>query len=482
MLLARRAYLAVDGMFSSIGRVVAIDGDDPDPNYDYYDDQREFQCYVNLPTDQDPAFPFHVCCLDLLKLRLGRTGHLSEEDKDVLYEVMRGLSESTVLRLDYGGSKARDWQEWESRGGDEVLVADPSPLKGFDGRIRALVVGGYFKPSQSSASSDLGTRVRSDPFKPLPFDIFVAIAEHLDPDSLMNLAKASWFVNLFAAGATDSFWKKMIRLQMVWFFELLAYMDTPESFRGASMKAVYLWAACGSRAMPNMRGGDLMRVANRRRIWRPCGQLVQECQRRLRANELEQDGESPFQKLLRTSSSCTNMPVVTHDAFETMHGEVQTRFWIREWEDTYAKEQLVEAFWHHESGFLTGVAVTSVGDNRQIVGFCDKPPLLGCQRAIIPVDDWVCGLILHISSGEDPLRPFEPTIMSPKGLTVSRQVKQEVMRTKALKSKPQILCKSGLKLHLGEASHGHPKKVLVSRPGWQVVGLMCQLGVCIKLP
>lgn len=516
----RRTYLATQGNYLGYEDVEAEENlperEDVLTGY-----ENSFECYRNGAThgsEKDPAYPFHVQCFKLLRGCWGghppedlhhypgsallessdagdvTSDHEAEEeeseseieeidwseqhpvDTDVLYEVMRELDDGTHLKVDYGKiwRTLNHHQFWESRAGEEVLVADPGMVDGVIDRIRTLVNEHFTLPGHSDY--DLTGRVRRDPFKNLPVELLTSISWYLnDMDDIVNFGKASWYATLFLRGASNGFWREMLRLHTHWFAELQECLKMHPNVKVINTRALYLWVNSGTRPTRNLpRGHGLIRVANRRRIWKVCEDLADRCKRKIRALELEQGDEeqTEFEEFLQENSHSTYMPVVSHDEQTKMHGGVQAQWWIHDWEETYEKQQFVEVFFHPLSGFVAGISVSSQESEekpsiservRQTMGYRLGDP----ETGVIPIGDWVCGIILHIATIRNPLPPdaryrrVEPDfLMSPKGLT--------------------ILLLRGAELHFGETSQGHPQKVLVTRPGhWsaQIVGIMGQLNV-----
>ncbi|KFZ02618.1 hypothetical protein V500_00066 [Pseudogymnoascus sp. VKM F-4518 (FW-2643)] len=303
------AFLAPFGiLFDS---AVAVE-DSPDGSFtldDVGNDQHYFECYDVYGDDcpnEEPAFPFHPPCYWILQRRLSdrfggdlSTDGLATMDKDVLYSVMRSLTMVSRLDIDYGDLEV-DFicvDFWHSRAGGEVYAANPGLVEGLEGRIQEMMATGYFRLPKR-VELDLSHGVRKDPFQSLPFDILVSIAEKLeDPECFMNWARASWSIHTFLRSAQDSFWKRTIRMQMQWFFELDRCLEDDKLCRGSSMRAVFLWAAGGSKLRLGMKGGDFLRLANRRRIWTsPCKDLTDRYCKILPRHLLGEGGDFGYNK------------------------------------------------------------------------------------------------------------------------------------------------------------------------------------------
>ncbi|KFY26810.1 hypothetical protein V493_03862 [Pseudogymnoascus sp. VKM F-4281 (FW-2241)] len=173
------------------------------------------------------------------------------------------------------------------------------------------------------------------------------------------------------------------------------------------------------------------------------------------------EGGGRNRELLLSKASCRRMYDVSHNEQAHLYTQTQECLWIDKWEDTYAKTQLVEAFFMQSSGFLTGIAVTTEGGECKLIGSIDEEEPLRFE-AVIPVEDWICGMVLHI-----PAIEFVGTTRgdvgetSPKGIT--------------------IICKSGREIDLGETDRGHSMRAILARPGHQVVGLTAKMAADIPV-
>lgn len=345
-------------------------------------------------------------------------------DKDILFDVMRTLAGTCMLNIDYGNPNPYLGQaHWDSNAGEEIFAANPGFVKGLRNHIRGMMNAGYFAPSQD-AEFDLSGSVQRDPFQTLPFDIFLRIAEKCeDPTSLLNWSKASWFASTAFRNARNTFWAMAIRIQMGWFIELLPCLDDSELCHGSSMRAIFLWAACCTEPRLGMKGGHFLRIANRRRIWNtPCAELTDHYRRKLPPHINATSCESrtlSFRDIILSKDSSSRRYVVTRNKKTRLYSKVQKCFWADEWEDTYEKTQIVEAFFMQSNGFLTGIALTPEGDKCRMVGSISESPVR--FEVVIPAEDWICGMVVHIPeikvSGGSVGSIGET---SPKGITVRR--------------------------------------------------------------
>ncbi|KAK3322862.1 hypothetical protein B0H66DRAFT_620690 [Apodospora peruviana] len=234
-------------------------------NFPHYFDSPEFPYYVGNDALIDPVFPFHEVCHDMLVARLNfhmeaspsqfyypKPPLLAEQCTDLLYEVMYELSGRSRLNIEYGSPAPQNQRRWVSYPGEEIFAANPACQHAIQTKI------GVIK---------------------LPFDFLIRIAELCDdPTCFLNWSNASWIAHTRLWDAQPAFWRRAIWFQMEWFEELLDLLEEAEMDdklrKGSSMRTLYLWAAQKSKPGLNMKKGEFLSVANRRRIWtRPCAKL-----------------------------------------------------------------------------------------------------------------------------------------------------------------------------------------------------------------
>ena len=432
-----------------MGFITADEAFEEDRNFDDEAISTCFQCYTGAWEDKDINFPFHKQCYDVFRGRLALSighGRLESDDswvavdKDALYSTMRAAADRSHLDIGYGVPEPdRYLQFWDSNPGEEIFVSDPGPVDGLEDRIRSMIDAGYFTlPEESSSEMDLSHRVRDDPFKGLPYELLVRIAEQFDtPTALLNWARASWFAHSLLKTAAASFWMNAAQTQMSWFPELQITLRNAGhellARPGASStaRAIYLWAAFGSLPRLGMKSGPFLRIANRRRIWEgPCTELVDRYCRNLPTDlpVKSAENEAPsFLQTLHSKAKGSRLYMVTHDKQARrkddigLYGEMRRCFWLHEWEDTYSKRQLVEVFFGRADGFLVGIAVTTEGRERQLLGSGGSDLESLRLEAVIPTEDWICGIVLHIPAVEvvgNSKSQAETTKSSPRGITV----------------------------------------------------------------
>ncbi|OBT60804.1 hypothetical protein VE03_09895 [Pseudogymnoascus sp. 23342-1-I1] len=179
--------------------------------------------------------------------------------------------------------------------------------------------------------------------------------------------------------------------------------------------------SCRAEPRLGMKGGLFLRIANRRRIWTAsCTKLADKfCSKlppHLRAASSE-NAPLNFREVLLFKATWSQRYVVTHNKETRLYSKVQKCFWVDEWEDTYEKSQTVEAFFMRSNGFLVGIALTTEGGKRQMVG--SKSDNAIKFEAVIPVDDWICGMVVHIPNIQLAGRPVGSIReTSPKGITI----------------------------------------------------------------
>jgi len=368
-----------------------------------YIEQRDnaFQCYDSYDESDDVAYPFHPSCYGVFRRRLAhRLGEdgMASVNKGVLYNVLRNTPHGhRCLNIDYGSPPPDCTDQcWTVRPGEEIFAADPGPIDGMEERVTELVASGLFA-NPLPTGLDVSHKVREDPFKKLPYDILLKIGGQCDSaDSLVNWTTASWFAHAQLRSAGSHFWKEAVLAHMGSLFpELVACLDDGRLREGSAMRTFYHWAASRSKPRLYMQGGDFLRLANRRRIWTtPCTELVNRYCQAL----FPKSNETDFGQLLRTKTACGTMYKAVHDPEAQLFGDLEKCFWIDEWEDTATKSHTFEAYFREQDGWLVGITVTSEGGERRVLGSTQAEGVLLRSEAVVPVDDWVCGILLHIPS------------------------------------------------------------------------------------
>lgn len=210
---------------------------------------------------------------------------------------------------------------------------------------------------------------------------------------------------------------------MGWFMELRPCLRNSELCNGSSMRSIFLWAACCTEPRLGMKGGHFLRIANRRRIWNTsCAELTDKYCRKLLPHVSSTSCEShtlSFRDILLSKDSSSRRYVVTRNKQTRLYSKVQKCFWVDEWEDTYERMQVVEAFFMESNGFLTGIALTTGHDKCRMVGSISESPVR--FEVVIPAEDWICGMVVHIPEikvSRGSVGNIGET--SPKGITVRR--------------------------------------------------------------
>lgn len=230
-----------------------------------------------------PVFPVHGECIKLLNRAMFGIIDIDRIHKNILYEVMLDSTDFCRLNLGYGDITGPD-QDWQCVPGEEVCICCCAVCSGltcflqysvvcptlqFDLEDR-IIVDFEASLSESQTTIDLGNKVIKDPFNNTSYDVIHLILEFLSGDSIMALSSASW--TIFTCTRNNSFWKKRLSEEMVWFWELQEYLKSSQH-RVENYKALYLWLDKMTQPMYGLTGA-FMALANRRRIWRVCEELA----------------------------------------------------------------------------------------------------------------------------------------------------------------------------------------------------------------
>lgn len=294
-----KAFLSGFGTFEDYGGLNVDAGDDPN-----YPDDAFFSAYTDFSSGEGYVYPFHPKCLDIFRLLLAHKSGSGETpvsvdgswvpqsfdlDKDTLFAVLDERSGAYRLEIDYGDPEPPHEQLWESRPGEELLIADPTC---DDELVRGLILDAWHNvdnhvPLTGNATTFVQTEDHNDPFAKLPFELLLNVISELESSSFMSLLNASPHVYR-ALDGNNSLWLSQIRKSMPWFFELHDILDNlPDSsndsygttnpkadtLRDKSLRGFFVWAY--RITTPRVgKTGPFMGVANRCRIWGVCQQLV----------------------------------------------------------------------------------------------------------------------------------------------------------------------------------------------------------------
>ena len=423
-----RAFVAGPGEYTDYG-AVNIEGTNH-PNAEGVD-IGDLTCYYSWDSN-DPVFPFHWGCFELLAKCQTGSFDVDKLDKDLLYSIMRELAPeygSILDKIDYGEAFITHEQYWESDSGYEFLVSNPRVVPGIEELVLSMFGSSRFDALPSA--HDIGDRVKNDPFTQLPYDLIYKISTMLDGDDLFSLARASWPVHTLLRGV-GQFWQQRLKKNMPWFFELQDVLERDQTLlQGTDPKRLYLWAEKVTRPRRWVTG-LFMGVVNRRRIWSACEQLAEGYWPRVQA---ENPLESQVEDVILEHSKCSSF--VTVSAPDAAKADVvRNSYWIMSWSELYSTTKDITTFW--DNGSLVGISVApgdvlrrDTGREWQLLGMDNRNEGVHGTYMKVDKDDWVTGLILHIpflnicryirqrrqdaTTAED----LEGTATSPKGLTVS---------------------------------------------------------------
>ena len=291
-----QTFLSGIGTSDDYGYVDVPDGGDPNFPHD-----NSISAYYTF-TDSETAYPFHPKCLDIFLMLVAHksgTGatHLSvdgswvpqslEFDHDTMLTILHEQDGESLYRLEihYGNPDPPHDQYWEDIPGEEILIADPT-------RNNELVTGMILDawhhadcrlPLVYNGNPLAQQQTENEIFSTLPFELLLGIVEELEFSDLASLLNASPHVHR-AMDGHHYFWLRHLRESMPWFFEMHEFLadrtdgygitsSKTDELRGKSLRPFFIWANCITTSRRGKRG-PFMGVANRRRIWGVCEQLV----------------------------------------------------------------------------------------------------------------------------------------------------------------------------------------------------------------
>ncbi|KAE8155114.1 hypothetical protein BDV25DRAFT_146590 [Aspergillus avenaceus] len=259
-----KAFIAGPGYYADIGELVIK------PGTETYQPKRRttYMCYDEGTEEASgPVLPFHWSCFEILTRVLTGSTDTETVDLNVLYHALSPITNHSSLQLNYGGDVSRaQGRYWECIPGAEYCAKHPIETPLIDELMQNLTTDSKF--TSSATEIHLGDRRPTDPFGQLPLEIAQHICMFLPGDSLKALAQASLSVQVITQD--NSFWKRFLQWDMPWFWELPAVQEQKD----VNYKSLYLWLNQMTAPRYGMDDLALMGVANRRRIWGACEQLV----------------------------------------------------------------------------------------------------------------------------------------------------------------------------------------------------------------
>ncbi|KAK3941076.1 hypothetical protein QBC46DRAFT_383615 [Diplogelasinospora grovesii] len=266
----RRAFISGKGRNDN-GAILVSPGDDPN----FLDPRTNgLACYTAW-SGQSPIFPIHSRCVTLLTRYMADMEDLPGIDLDILYLAFHRFAPCLppTLKADLGQVCGRPgpWfrtYAWWCRRGEEFLVADPISLsENSVDLLRQTIRKPEFRVSPRPS------RITNEILGKLPNEIVDTIVSLLNTPEMMNLCEASRAVHQALHHNNNPFWKKLIKEELPWFFELHDLIQDDELMRDRNWVAVLKWADEATTPALGMKA-PWASLANRRRIWDCCKELV----------------------------------------------------------------------------------------------------------------------------------------------------------------------------------------------------------------
>ncbi|KAB8233277.1 hypothetical protein ETB97_007484 [Aspergillus alliaceus] len=273
-----KAFISGPGYYADIGELVVK------PGKDLYQpsSRKTYMCYDEGTEEASgPVLPFHWSCFEILTRALTDATEIENINLDALYSVMSALTNHSSLHVNYGDDISRSQgRYWECVPGAEYCAKCPTDTPMVDELFQNLTTDSKFK-YRSEAGFEPQDPCPSDPFGHLPMEIAQYICMFLPGDSVNALAQASPSVQVIAKD--NSFWKRFMRWDMPWFWEL----QTLQKQNDVDYRELYMWLNKMTTPRYGMDDLKLMGVANRRRIWGVCEQLASRYNKTTRRTPVE---------------------------------------------------------------------------------------------------------------------------------------------------------------------------------------------------
>jgi hypothetical protein len=282
-----KAFLSDIGCDDIYGAVSAEPGSDSSAP----DDLDHYSAYNE--NEDDLLFPFHPKCFELLQQTIAfrRGFHIKAKpllngdwelnvpsgdlDKDVLWRVFRNLQNIAQLDISYGQPTPPQDQWWLINSGEELLIADPGKRN-----LHAMNAIHDMWHEIYSPGLEPDIQVMEDPFAQFPLELLLIITSALQPRSLLNLMQASPHIRR-GLGQDFAYWRQRFETALPWFYEVHSFLQdllSPDSCDARelprkSLSHFFAWAYHTTTPRLGLHG-PFMGIANRRRIWEVCDQLV----------------------------------------------------------------------------------------------------------------------------------------------------------------------------------------------------------------
>ncbi|RSL77125.1 hypothetical protein CEP51_009347 [Fusarium floridanum] len=323
------------------------------------------------------------------------TQHDAQVDPDLLYDIMAGLSESDLCRLDI------------NYGPVSYEGSCPADATDFYNHLHEVLASGSFQTSSEipllrPASPD------EDPFCKLSGELICEIARMVPYDTLMSLRSASR--TFYNHTQSHGFRKSRITVDMPWFWDFETSLKT-RAYQ-IDYKKLYAWLEVVTRPKFGMEG-YLLAIANRRRIWQCCREILSHSQDVM---GLEY-ATVPDPQIVAKAQRSILFKVAPTQA--SPQDNISQTFWLHSEKELQASRfgtLLVETYWN-EDDLLSGVGVV-VGNSPRFFGARSGR----VERARLVPGDWITEMELKF--GGNRSAAGKP-IIGIKGITFHLRLGEE---------------------------------------------------------
>jgi hypothetical protein len=240
----------------------------------------------------------------------------------------------------------------------QYAVCNPGPQEGWEDVLRSILPARLF--ASYATPPDLTHKVRNDPFRVLSYDAVLGIFDFLSTPEILAVMTASYQVLHMTRDAM--FWEYMLRKRVSpWFWELNGLIASRTLPATLDYKGLFLWLHTAT--MPEVGCyGKLMGIANRRRIWDVCQQLVPLYIERANPKEHIEPADEEADAILVNVTS-THMPVIV--APQPSNAQTVSTQFIRSWREISQCPCDMHTYWDNDS--LSGIVIT-FGSYKRLFG------------------------------------------------------------------------------------------------------------------
>jgi hypothetical protein len=314
-------------------------------------------------------------------------------DLKILYETLQGhYSQNNGFALDYDYGDASACRSHDFKGecisGIGYLMASPTNIPRIKEFIGSVLTHAKFGDSEGFQIMSSEPHTSNSALESLPSELFCAVLESLDHDSICAVRVASKAT--LNQTSYNGFWRKKAFADMAWAAEFLPSRPDACSSQTDWFKVYKVMRAISQgqyrRCLPTS-----WALRNRSRVWGVCSSFVEEyCVRKAVYEQQQSNRYAVLHGADETSLRLLRYPIIR----SVILSEIGL---IRSFADTRSAQPVISIFWS-KIGELAGIGTKMSGDeDRNCIG--SKNTFATSDDVQIPKDGWITELVI-ITRGE----------------------------------------------------------------------------------